>query len=73
MDHVACMVEVRNAYKMLLGKNEWVTLLLKMISSIQVSLGTDGRITLKYNFGKWDVRFWTALKWPKMLFSGALL
>jgi hypothetical protein len=58
---------------MLLGKNEWVTPLGKAISSIQISPNTDGRITLKWNFDKWDVRVWTALKCFKMLFSGALL
>jgi hypothetical protein len=47
IDHVACMVEVRNTHKMLLGKNELVTPLGKAISFIQVCLGTDARVTIK--------------------------
>jgi hypothetical protein len=55
------------------GRCKWVTTLGKTISSIQVSLGTDARITLKWNLDEWDMRVWTALKRLKIFFSGALL
>jgi hypothetical protein len=32
--------------------------------------GVDGRIILKWNFWKWDVKVWTGLSWLRIKISG---
>ena len=60
--YVACMVEERGVYRVLVGKpegrNHWG------------DLGVDGRIILGRISRRWDVGIWTGLGWPRIETGG---
>jgi hypothetical protein len=63
---VACMGEMRNAYKISVGKPEGKGML--------ENLGTDENILLEWILrGKWGVKIWNAFIWLRIRTSGRLL
>jgi hypothetical protein len=60
------MGEIRNAYKILVGKPE-------RKRDHAEYLGVDGKIILKWILEKWSVKVWTGCIWLKIETSGGLL
>ena len=56
--HVACIVEERGVYRVLVGKPE--------AKSYWGDLGVDGWIILGWISRRWDVGIWTGLGWHRI-------
>jgi len=64
-EHVAGVVEIRNAYKIFVGKPEG--------KKHSEDLGVDGRIMFEWILGKWSGNLWTACIWLMLGTSWGLL
>jgi len=63
---VACMGERRGVYRVLVGKSEGK-------KGHSEDPGVDGRIILRWIFGKWNGWAWTGLVWLKIWTGGGHL
>jgi hypothetical protein len=63
--HVACMEEMRNSCRILVGELEGKDNL--------EDLGIDGRIILRWSLEKWGLKVWTGFIWLRIQTSGGLL
>jgi hypothetical protein len=63
--HVACKGEIRDVYRVLVGKPE-------RRGHLQ-DPGVDGRTILRWIFRKWDVEVWTGSIWLRIWTGGGLL
>jgi hypothetical protein len=63
--HVACVGEMRNAYKILVRKPEE--------RNLSEDLSVAGRIILEWILGKVGRKVWTGFVWLRMWTSGGLL
>jgi hypothetical protein len=63
--HVARMEQMRNAYKVFVGKTEG--------KNHSEDVGIDGRIILEWIFEKKGGKAWTECNWPRIGTSGGLL
>jgi hypothetical protein len=63
--HVACKVDSKGAYRVLVGKSAG--------KSHLEDPGLDGRIILRWIFRKWDVGIWTGLIWLRIGTNGGHL
>jgi hypothetical protein len=64
-EHVARMREIRNSYKISVGRPEG--------KRPSADLGVDRRITLKWMSGKWGWRVWILFIWLRIGTGGGLL